>query len=221
MKPGRIVLLVIGVILVLTSCGLIIGGGVILTIENAFKDSQGFYSTSKTELEAKSAAIVTGTASFEMGTVRPNSPGLVTLKIEAGNLNPDKPIFIGIARTSAINSYLDGISYSEISDAGDHRNPLLLRTYKGADSAPAPVSQGFWVAAVNGTGTQTLEWEIMSGRYSAVLMNADGSSPVEAEVSLGIKIPGVVKAIGIGLLVSGIILFLGSGVMLFFGVKDW
>jgi hypothetical protein len=66
-----------------------------------------------------------------------------------------------------------------------------------------------------------LEWDITSGRYSVVLMNADGTSPIDADVSLGVKVPGVVNAVGVGLLVSGIILFLGGGVMIFFGARGW
>jgi hypothetical protein len=53
------------------------------------------------------------------------------------------------------------------------------------------------------------------------LMNADGTSPIDADVSLGVKVPGVVNAVGVGLLVSGIILFLGGGVMIFFGARGW
>jgi hypothetical protein len=221
MKAGRIVLLIFGIIAVMTSIGLLIGGGVIMTLENAFKDQQGFYSTNKVEVAVKSAAVVSGPADFNMHGAWARPHNIATLKIEAVNLNPDKPVFIGIARTSAINSYLDGISYSETTDFSTDQDSLLFHTYQGAASAPAPATQSFWAASTSGTGTQTLEWDITSGRYSVVLMNADGTSPIDADVSLGVKVPEVVKAVGVGLLVSGFIFLLGGGVMIFFGARGW
>jgi len=222
MKAGRIVLLVFGILFVITSFGLLIGGSVLLTLENSFKDSQGFISTHNIEVTAKSAAVVTGPADFRMDTVVWSRPrNLATVKIVATEVDPKKQVFIGIARTSAINSYLDGISYSETRDFSVHSDTLRLNTFQGANAAPAPTTQNFWVASVNGSGTQTLQWDITEGRYSVVLMNADGSSPIDADVSVGIKVPVVFHAVGIGLLVAGIIFLLGGGVMIFFGARGW
>jgi hypothetical protein len=221
MKAGRIVLIVLGSILILTSFGLLIGGGVLTTMERSFKDQQGYYSTHQFELSSDSAAIVSGPANIDIddGWVFPNN--LATIKIEAVNVNPDQPVFIGIARSSSVNKYLAGVSYSETRDLEAYHNGIALHTFRGADSAPAPTSQNIWVASANGSGTQTLEWEVNSGRYSVVLMNADGSSPVDADVSVGVKIPEVIKAVGVGLLVGGFILLMGGGVMLFFGIRGW
>lgn len=221
MKAGRIVLLVFGILFVITSIGLLIGGGLLMTLENAFRDQQGFYSTNKVETQANSTAIITGPADFNIENVwvRPNN--LATIKVEAVNINPNKAVFVGIARTSNVNSYLNGISYSEIREFPTRQDPILFRTFPGASSAPAPTSQTFWVASVSGTGTQTLEWDINDGRYTVVLMNADGTSPIDADVSVGIKVPGIVNAVGIGLLVAGIVLLLGGGVMIFFGARGW
>jgi hypothetical protein len=221
MKAGRIVLLVFGILFVITSIGLLIGGGLLVTLENAFKDQQGFYSTNKVETQTNSAAIITGPADFNIDNVWVRPRNLATIKIEAVNINPNKAVFVGIARTSAVSSYLDGISYSEVRDFSTRQDSILFRTYSGAVSAPAPTSQSFWVASVSGTGTQTLEWDIDSGRYTVVLMNADGTSPIDADVSVGIKIPGIVNALGIGLLVAGFVLLLGGGVMIFFGARGW
>jgi hypothetical protein len=52
-------------------------------------------------------------------------------------------------------------------------------------------------------------------------MNTDGSSPVSAKVSLGIRLPGIVSAIGLGLLIGGIVLLIIGGVMIFFAARGW
>jgi hypothetical protein len=217
MQAGRIVLLVLGVILVLTSVGLLIGGGVLMALENTFKDSDGFYSTNKIEVNSKAAAIVSVPADININGGWFRTHNLATVKVEATNIDPDKAVFIGIARTSAIDRYLDGISYAEANDYSYNGDTLRLHTHSGDASAPVPTSQTIWSASVNGTGTQTLEWDITSGHYTIVLMNADGTSPIDADVRLGVKIPFVLNAVGVGLLVGGIILLVGGGVMIFFG----
>jgi len=221
MKAGRVALIVIGSIFILTSIGLLIGGSVITAIDKTWKDQDGYYSTNKMELSADSAAIVTGPADFEIDSTWICPDNWATVKIEAASVEPDQAIFIGIARTSKLNDYLEGVSYSEPRDYSEYHHDIVMRTYRGADSAPAPTTQDFWIASASGSGTQTLEWEIDSGRYSVVLMNADGSAPVDADVSLGIKIPELLSALGVGFLVSGFILLAGGGVMLFFGIRGW
>jgi hypothetical protein len=221
MKAGRIILMVFGILIVITSFGLLISGGIITALQNNFRDANGFYSTNRIEVESKSTAIVTEPAEINTDGVWIRTHNLATLKIEATNIQPDKPVFIGIARTSAITDYLEGISYSETRDIYAERDRLMFHTYQGLDHAPAPTQQHFWVASASGTGSQTLEWDVTSGRYSVVLMNADGSSPIDADVSLGVKVPAVFNAVGTVLLVTGGVLLVGGSIMIFFGARGW
>ena len=46
-----------------------------------------------------------------------------------------------------------------------------------------------WVASEQGSGKQTLNWEIEDGDYSVVVMNADGSAGVDADISTGANVP--------------------------------
>ncbi|HSW58538.1 MAG TPA: hypothetical protein VLH15_09060 [Dehalococcoidales bacterium] len=219
MKAVRVVFLVFGILFVIASLGFLISGGVIMTLENTFKDAQGYYSTAPFPVETRAAALVTGQGDIGTGPVWIRPHLNATVRIKGINDNPDRPIFIGIARTTDINRYLEGIAYSQTDYYSSHQNTLTFHHFQGLTSAPAPASQNFWIASVQGTGAQTLEWEISSGRYSAVLMNADGSSPIYSEVSVGIKIPGVFHALGIGLLVTGTVLLLGGGLMIFWGAR--
>jgi hypothetical protein len=45
------------------------------------------------------------------------------------------------------------------------------------------------VASSQGTGKQSIDWEIDDGDYSVVVMNADGSLGVDADVSAGASVP--------------------------------
>jgi hypothetical protein len=222
MNAARIVLLVFGILFVLAAFGLILGGGIVLAIDSSFKDEQGYFVTGFQPLEADSPVVISQPAEIRMQTGwdrRNRNP--VTLKIEAYNDNSAKEVFIGIARESDLSQYLKDKAYDEITGFDFPADKIEVKHHEGASGAPLPGAQSFWVASTSGSGNQTLTWNIASGNYSLAIMNADGSSPVEAHVSVGAKIPGIVNAVGIGLLVGGIVLLVIGGVMIFFAARGW
>ena len=48
---------------------------------------------------------------------------------------------------------------------------------------------GIWAESSHGNGRQSFEWSVDDGDYSIVVMNADGSLGVDADVSAGATIP--------------------------------
>jgi hypothetical protein len=58
-------------------------------------------------------------------------------------------------------------------------------------------------------GTQTLTWKVREGDWSVVLMNADGSRGVAADVDLGAKLSFLLW-VAIGLLIGGVLVSVGS-----------
>ena len=53
----------------------------------------------------------------------------------------------------------------------------------------SPEHAGIWTASNQGAGTQTVDWEIEDGDWSVVVMNADGSLGVDADISAGADVP--------------------------------
>jgi hypothetical protein len=224
MSAGRIVLLVFGILFVIVSFGLIVSGGVVLGVDNSFRDDQGFYSTGFVSLDSDStaSAITTRSADIQLEPswfVRRNNP--ITIKVEGSSNDPTKQIFIGLARESDVRTYLNGVNYDEVSDFTFRPFHTQYIQHSGTAKPSPPTGQTFWVASATGSGTQTMQWNVVSGTYALVLMNADGSSPVDTSVSLAAKIPQIVHAVGLGLLIGGIVILVIGGVMIFFAVKGW
>ena len=81
------------------------------------------------------------------------------------------------------------------------------RTSGGTSRPGAPAAQDIWVAQTQGTDPQRLTWPVDDGDWSVVVMNADGSANVEADVAAGTDLP-IVGTIATILLVVG-----GAGVL--------
>ena len=98
-----------------------------------------------------------------------------------------KPAFIGIARTTDVDAYLDQVAHDEITDLDF--DPFTTETARRAgEGRPAmPAAQTFW-AASSADGS-TLDWKVREGDWTAVVMNADGSPGVSVDAKAGAKVP--------------------------------
>ncbi|MBN1191092.1 MAG: hypothetical protein JXA46_15150 [Dehalococcoidales bacterium] len=222
MSAGRIVLLVFGILFVLVAFGLLMGGGIIKAVDSAFKDSDGYFTTGFNSIEAGSSMIVSEKAEIRMDTGwKGYSESPFKIKIEARNDDQDKPVFIGIARESDMKKLLKGRAYDEITDFDFVSGEINLWHHNGSGETPVPGDLDIWVASESGTGTRTLTWDVASGDYNVVIMNADGSTPVEVQVAFGVRVAGFIDAVGTGLIVGGIIALVIGGVMIFFAARGW
>jgi hypothetical protein len=74
------------------------------------------------------------------------------------------------------------------------------------------------VASVHGSGPQTLDWEAEGGEWSVVVMNADGSAGVDAELSFGAHVPHLTW-IGIGAGIAGGLLVVLAVGLIYLGAR--
>ena len=225
MTGGKIVLLVFGIIALLISISLLVGGGALLWADNVIKDSKGFYTTKTIQIEKDSYAIVTGPADIDIDTGWDRGWGwgwdlgdLVTFKVEGSSNDPSNQIFIGVARESDIDAYLRGVEYDEITDLHINPDRLDYQNHPGSIVPGDPTSQTFWTESTYGVGTQILEWELEPGSHSLVLMNDDGSAGIDMNVVLGAKVP-LLFIIGVGILVGGVVALFISILMIYFSAR--
>ncbi|MDH4117910.1 MAG: hypothetical protein OEX04_17965 [Acidimicrobiia bacterium] len=98
----------------------------------------------------------------------------------------DQPLFVGVGPAQAVDRYL-------------------------ARGIGVPAEQDFWVQSSDGVGA-IVDWDIEPGRWTAVVMNADGSPGVDATVQVSVPSAplriagGIVAAIGAAFGVIGALL---------------
>jgi len=224
MSAGKITLLIFGVIILLISFGLMAGGSTLLWVDAKHVDNEGFITSDTLHIVRNSSAVVIGPIELDEVAVRVlRTIGLITIfKFEGTNNNPSQQIFMGVAEQADMENYLDNVTYDEITDF-DLRwrldfDKVRYVNHPGASLPSNPTSQSIWTVSTVGTGSKTLEWQIEAGNNSIVLMNDDGSKGVDLDMIFKVKIPSIV-GYGLGLLISGILLLIGGGLMVFFAVR--
>ena len=219
MSAGKILLLVFGAIILLVALALIAAGGTLVWLDKAHSDSEGFITTNTIHLERASYAITTKPAEIDFEIeIEPwwfvDGHDIATIKVQGSSEDSSKQIFIGIADEADVQAYLNSVNYDEIREFRVSPFRVYYTNHPGSSAPAAPTSQTFWIISEYGPGTQTLEWEVETGNWVLVLMNADGSAGVDVSGSVGVDIPWIFW-VGVGLIVGGIVLLIiGVGLIL-------
>jgi hypothetical protein len=217
---GRIVLTVIGALLIVPA--LVLGGiGSVLVWAHATqRDADGFFTSDRGRLETVAYAITSD--EIDLG-VRPGGRerrfdlgDLATLRFKV-DPQSESPVFVGIGPADDVDRYLDGVAHAEVTDVDHHPFRVTYDFVEGGEPPAPPGDEDFWVATAEGPGDQTLEWDLESGQWAVVAMNANGSAGVSLDASVGVKADWVLP-VGIGLLVGAALLATLGAVLLVIGV---
>ena len=215
-NTARIALVITGAITALFASALVLGGSLALYGE-VEKDDYGYLTTDAERFTADTRALATENLDVDLGdgewVIQPGDLGKVRLEAESRD---GKPLFVGIARTTDVERYLNDVPHTTVRDveAGPFESFGADYTRHTGQRHPAsPEHAGIWAASNQGAGRQTVDWEIEDGNWSVVVMNADGSLGVDADISAGANIP-FLNELGWTALGSGsFALILGIGVI--------
>jgi Domain of unknown function (DUF4389) len=207
---GRIVSVVIGAVLVLVSLGFLGGGAGALWATTA-RNTDGYLDLGTTTYSTTGYALASQTIGVHAaGNNWDAAKSLFgTLRIRATS-TAGAPVFIGIATPDAASRYLAGVQYATVRDTGTHHPAYTM--HSGTAPAVPPATAGLWTARASGFGTQTLIWQVSTGDWTVIAMNADASQPVSVRVNVAATLPALPWIAG-GLLIAGVI-FLAGGVAL-------
>jgi hypothetical protein len=182
-------------------------GGYVMTSSERF--STGGYA-----LATRTLQISSDVPSFLYG-----SDWLGDVRILGKSANPNRPLFIGIARKDDVDRYLAGVAHSQVLDVNG--NPFgttyrpSYRLVPGGKPPVPPNRASFWVARVAGDGTQSLTWSVKQGRWAVVVMRPDGSRGVLTDLAAGAKLPALLW-VSIVVLVLGVLIVGGGGALIYF-----
>ena len=191
-----VALIVVGSLTAILAFALLAGGCAGIAIDRTQRDDDGFLMSPTESFSTATYAIVS--ESVDVNVSGPDWAAKSVLGTVRIRSESERPVFIGIARETALAAYLGAVEHSVVTGIDE---PSYSNRQGGAPESP-PEDQTFWAASETGAGEQTVEWEPEDGSWSAVVMNADGSRGVAAELSIGAELDPLIW-FGIGLLVGG------------------
>ena len=204
---GRVVSAVAGSLLVLTGLALAGAGGTLALIGATERDD-GFLMTPTTVLASDTFAITSEDAKIDTEGAPSWVPAvwLGDVRIRARS-DTGEPLFVGVAATSDVEGYLGDVSHDTLSEfrAGN----AVLGTTDGGAPVTGPTDQTFWVAQATGADA-TLTWDLQGGDWTVVLMHADGTRGVSADVSTGAELPVVNAVVAVLFVLAGLTLLAGA-----------
>ena len=194
---------------------IVLAFGSVLLYGNSKKNDDGYLSTASHRLHTSTSAIATDDLDIDtLGSgwlIDEDRYGKIELTAKS---NDGKPVFVGIARSRDAQAYLKGTDHTTLRDVDFAPFTADYRAHPAERSPGAPASHSIWVASSQGDGRQAVKWDVKHGSWSIVVMNADGSRGVDADVSAGAEVP-ILGDAGWGLTGIGLLLLVLTGGLAF------
>ncbi len=215
-SAGRIVTVVVGSLLLLTGAGTAVGATAVLAVDTAGRDESGFVDVPAQGVTGTGHALVFDPFELETDLGAPQL-GSVAGDVRIG-ATAGQAVFVGIGPAADVETYLAGVERDRVVNLSMGRAPVLDQLPGGAP-ASAPTAQTFWAESASGAGPQQLTWTVTEGRWSVVVMNADGSRPVVADLSLGATAPWL-GWVWIGMYLGAGLALIGGAVLVLLAVRS-
>ena len=198
---GRILSLSFGILLTLVALGTGIGGATLALADATLRDDDGFLMSGDQPVATQTYAVVSD--HMELHTDAPGFLPEGLLGDARVSVESDAaPLFLGVAASDDVEAWLAGAPYSVATRLPMNGDEATYRTVEGDGVPGDPTRADFWVAKAAGPGQQTVTWPLEEGTWTVVVMNADSSRGVVADVSAGVTVPGLSWVVAILLSVA-------------------
>jgi len=226
MKPKLV--LTAGVFLVGVSFALLASGGYIAWQMASITGSDGYISSKPGTFSTETYAVSSLDININMDNfvpvylqwLAPNDA--VIVKFAAASNNASKGIFMGLGTTNDVQTYLDNIEHNTAIYYHWRISPFRVSleingatTEMGGAPLQSPANETFWLLSTQGSPTATMSAAMRAGVYRLVLMNADGSSTINATLQIAARFPFMDRLI-ILLFASGAVLGAAGGYVVYF-----
>lgn len=209
---GKIFLTVVGSVLALVAAGVIAGGGLAVAVDQTQRDEDGYVMTPSERFSAPAYALVS--ESVDVAVDGPDELAATIVGSVRIRSESVRPVFVGIARESDVDAFVAGVRHAVVSDIGPDEEYVV---HSGGAPPAGAAKQDFWVASSVGSGEQVLTWEPEDGSWNVVVMNADASPYVAADLSIGAELDNLLW-IGVAIVAAGIVLLALAAWTIYAGV---
>ncbi|MFG1619647.1 DUF4389 domain-containing protein [Nonomuraea wenchangensis] len=172
--------------------------------------SDGFVSTTSERVATPAYALTTEPVAISGQGVEYLRAFTGQVRIEAAAKGT--PLFVGVGPRADVERYLSTTGYDRLTRLtfGPGPDGTAYTRHQGGQPAAPPAAQPFWAA----TGSGSLTWTPEAGDWTVVIMNADASPVISADLRLAATLPGL-NGLTVRLFVAtGILLPIGVGLVL-------
>lgn len=203
----RVISLAIGADFALLSLGAGVGGAVLALADVGARDGDGFLMSPAEEFATSTYAIASSSLEVQSDAPADLLPEalLGDAKFTAIALSGGE-VFLGIAPTTEVENYLNGVAHARLSEFLDRR--AAYETIEGSAPSAAPGAMSFWTSQSSGAGQQEITFPVEEGAWTIVVMNTDASARVAVRATVGAELPATTWLIGILLTIAGVALVL-------------
>ncbi|MFI5614323.1 hypothetical protein [Amycolatopsis sp. NPDC051903] len=195
-SPARVAVIVLSIVVLVVGVCLAIGGGVLLLIFG----TNGQLRSGQHAVSTPTVALVTDTAQVTDSTSLTRFLGAPSVTVHATGGNTSG-LFLGIGPAAEVDRYLAGAAIEQARDFDLAPFSANSTRVNGALTVRPPATQPFWVAS----GSTDLTWQLRDGDYRAVVMNADGSAGVNAQLDVTLSLPRLF-GYALGFFIGGVVL---------------
>jgi hypothetical protein len=220
MRLLKIVAVFLGILFALAGLALVTSGGFLLGVYGTHGDTSGYFNSPQQQVGSYGFALTAPNVNATLGSRWQRwvpTWADITVRIEGSSEMP-APLFLGVGPTARVSKYLAGVPHDKITDIDWVAGSVQYVHVDGRTLPSAPGKQSFWVAKVQGTGSQTLEWKLEPGDWTVTIMNADASAPVAATMSIGAHF-GIITRLVIGLVAGGLVLLAIATTLIWLGAR--
>jgi len=181
----RWLLLLLGIVLILLGLAVSLGAGGVLALFGADES----VSTPAATARVNGAAMLIENIRIDASTL-PIPATIGKLHLSA-NSPTGRALFLGSATASNVDTYLTGAPYDVVVDLTSG-GTVTTRSVPGGQTPPPPASQSIWHEQASGVHASI---PTATGMHdTSVVMNADGTPGIAADIVVSLDVPGVWRA---------------------------
>jgi hypothetical protein len=205
-----------GALILLVAYGALIGGLALLWSDSADREG-GFIWGPSIPGASSGYAVISDDAHLDTSGVQAVVDRVVhNVRLEVTPGDPTDVLFVGVGRSTDVHDYLRGVAHRQVGDLGQGGHawgwlgPGTTDDRPGGRPAAAPTDVDIWLARSTGIGTRTVEWPLVDGDWTVVVMNADADRGVSVTARTGAAAPAL-RWIAGGMALAGLVLLSVGG----------